>query len=30
MGSNFEFAKDPVAVPKIKTHYRNIQTAIPV
>jgi 4-aminobutyrate aminotransferase-like enzyme len=29
MGSNFEFAKDPVNVPKVSTRYRTIQTAIP-
>jgi len=29
MGSNFEFAKNPVNVPKVSTKYRSIQTAIP-
>jgi 4-aminobutyrate aminotransferase-like enzyme len=29
MGSNFEFAKHPVDVPKVSTKYRTIQTAIP-
>lgn len=29
MGSNFEFAKSPVNVPKIKTQFRQIQTPIP-